>query len=169
MNKNTYIFVVIVVVIAFLAMVWQYKHKGDSYGGPLSDLNSGNTDEQSANVSPEPSPREDKTSEGAKEHIVTLTEEGFSPTPLTIKVGDTVTFRNESSREAWPASAMHPTHTVYPGSDIKKCGGSESGNIFDACESIPGGRSWSFKFNVVGTWGYHDHMNARNFGKVIVQ
>ena len=34
----------------------------------------------------------------------------------------TVIWKNESSNPMWTASAMHPTHKVYPGTDISACG-----------------------------------------------
>jgi|SRR3989344_6392860 len=100
---------------------------------------------------------------------VTYTDEGFSPSPLTIKVGESVEFKNVSSRETWPASAMHPEHTVYPGTDIKKCGTDDSTQMFDACGGVVPGGSWTFTFNEKGEWGYHDHLNAKYFGKIVVQ
>lgn len=100
---------------------------------------------------------------------VVYSDSGFSPSSLTIKVGDTVTFVNQSLKSVWPASAMHPTHKVYPGSGIEKCGTSEESKIFDACRGIAPGASWSFKFGSAGSWGYHDHLDASKFGKIIVQ
>jgi len=100
---------------------------------------------------------------------VIYTDSGFSPSPLTIKVGDTVAFTNQSSKDMWPASAMHPTHKGYPGSDIQKCGTSEESEIFDACRGIPPGGSWSFKFVNAGSWNYHDHLNSSKFGKIVVE
>ena len=101
-------------------------------------------------------------------NIIEMSENGFSPKSLEIKQGDTVKFVNVANSGHWPASAMHPTHTVYPGSDIKKCGTNEESNIFDACRNIQPGESWSFTFNEKGSWGYHDHSNPRLFGKIIV-
>jgi len=77
-------------------------------------------------------------------------------------------FKNESANPTWPASAMHPTHTVYPGSDIQKCGTPEAGKIFDACRGLNTGETWSFQFNEVGKWNFHDHLNAGKFGSIIV-
>ncbi|MEK6884476.1 MAG: plastocyanin/azurin family copper-binding protein [Nanoarchaeota archaeon] len=105
---------------------------------------------------------------GNSNHVVEMSEKGFSPKELTIKRGDAVKFANIGTIEQWPASAMHPTHTVYPGSDIKKCGIGEEKNIFDSCRDIKPGESWSFTFNEKGTWGYHDHSNAGIYGKIIV-
>jgi len=102
-------------------------------------------------------------------NIITLTESGFSPSPLTIKVGESVKFVNNSENDFWPASAMHPTHKVYPGSDIDKCDTSERDLLFDACGGIAPGGSWEFTFNEVGEWGYHNHLDAKSFGKIIVE
>ena len=47
-------------------------------------------------------------------NLVTLTETGFSPDVINIKVGDLVTFLNKSPRPMWPAAAEHPLHRGYP-------------------------------------------------------
>ncbi|HEY4506205.1 MAG TPA: hypothetical protein VJJ24_02060 [Candidatus Paceibacterota bacterium] len=102
----------------------------------------------------------------AQTRTVTYTDSGFSPSEITIKRGEKVTFVNSSTHQMWVASAMHPTHTTYPGSDIKLCGTTDV--IFDECEGDDPGESWSFPFNIVGSWGYHNHLSASHFGKVIV-
>lgn len=99
--------------------------------------------------------------------VITITDSGFSPQELTVKVGDTVTWQNDASRGVWPASAFHPTHRNYPGSDIEKCG--TDVEIFDSCGDIQPGDSWSFTFEEIGTWPYHDHSRASVFGRVIVE
>jgi plastocyanin len=104
-----------------------------------------------------------------KEYTVEITSSGFSPSTLEINKGDTVTWINMIDTKSWPASANHPTHTVYPGSDIKKCGTSEEAGIFDACRGLAKGESFSFTFNDVGSWGYHDHLSARTRGTIIVK
>ena len=94
---------------------------------------------------------------------------GFSPKEITIFEGETVMFKNESAREMWPATAIHPTHTIYPGSSILKCGGAEKIRIFDSCQAVAQGESWSFVFGEVGSWRYHDHLQTRQTGKIIVE
>ncbi len=103
------------------------------------------------------------------EKVITFTDAGYSPSSLTVKAGETVTFKNVGSKPTWPASAMHPTHKVYPGSGIEKCGTSEEGKIFDACRGVAPGGSWSFTFHEVGEWKYHDHLNSGIFGTIVVQ
>lgn len=94
---------------------------------------------------------------------VRITESGFSPSTVTIKLGETVTWVNDDTGIHWPASAAHPTHTVYPE------GGGCIGSAFDACTGLRQGESWSFTFNQAGSWDYHDHLKPGFFGKVIVE
>lgn len=94
---------------------------------------------------------------------VEMTSSGFSPKEVTVKKGGTITFVNQDSIEHWPASAMHPTHTVYP------TNGGCIGSTFDACNGVLPGESWSFTFDSVGSWSYHDHLNPGMTGKVIVE
>ncbi len=96
-------------------------------------------------------------------NTVEITFSGFSPNTLTINAGDTVTFVNKDSRPHWPASAVHPTHTVYP--ETGGCIGSK----FDACKGLAQGEIFSFTFNQKGSWKYHDHLNPGLTGTIIVQ
>ena len=107
--------------------------------------------------------------EGQSLVTVTYTDSGYSPGEVVLLIGGTVTFQNESSREMWIASAMHPIHATYPGSGIQKCGTPEAPRIFDACKGIAPGESWSFTFQEHGSWGYHDHLKINNTGKIIVE
>ncbi|OHB03579.1 MAG: hypothetical protein A3B03_02545 [Candidatus Zambryskibacteria bacterium RIFCSPLOWO2_01_FULL_42_41] len=86
---------------------------------------------------------------------VVIDENGnFSPSEVKIKKGGKVTWTNEGSRQVWPASAVHPTHLVYPG--------------FDALKGLNAGESYSFVFEKVGEWAYHNHLNPSMRGKVKV-
>ena len=102
-------------------------------------------------------------------YVIEITSSGFNPSPLTVKQGTTVTWVNKNTVEHWPASAKHPTHTVYPGSDIQKCGMAEESNIFDACRGLKQNEGWTFTFNEKGEWAYHDHLDISKFGKIIVE
>lgn len=79
----------------------------------------------------------------------------FAPSELKIKKGDTVTWTNRDSSQTWPASAIHPTHQAYPG--------------FDALRGLNTGESYSFKFDKVGNWKYHDHLNPSVTGVIEVE
>ncbi|MEX2017312.1 MAG: hypothetical protein WD876_02465 [Candidatus Pacearchaeota archaeon] len=112
--------------------------------------------------------------------VIEITAEGFSPSLLNIRAGNTVTFINKDSKAHWPASASHPTHTAYPGADYD-AEGSYQGSLacvsegvakegaFDPCKAIEPGESWSFTFFEVGSWNYHDHINAGLYGKIVVE
>jgi len=103
-----------------------------------------------------------------KENVVVYTNSGYSPNTLTIKKGETVTFKNQSSRSMWPASAVHPTHQVYSGTSLSEHCPDKTGTAFDACKGFLPGQSWSFKFDKVGTWKYHDHLNPSATGTIVV-
>lgn len=98
--------------------------------------------------------RNDLGSTTSQETIVHYTNNGFSPTPVKIKLGDTVTFINESDGPMWVASNPHPTHTDYPS--------------FDELTSVDAGGVYKFTFDKIGTWGYHNHMNHTQTGTVTV-
>lgn len=101
--------------------------------------------------------------------LVEIRNDGFNPDTLTVKIGETVIFVNKDAVSHWPASDVHPLHTVYPGSGIHKCNTPEQVNIFDACKRLPPGAEYSFTFNEVGEWGYHDHTRPGLTGIIIVQ
>lgn len=101
---------------------------------------------------------------GPQTKTIEMTTTGFSPSRITINRGDTVNFISAGASR-WPASNVHPTHTVYPGSSISKCGGADELNTFDACRST---EDYSFIFDSVGTWGYHDHFSPGRGGTITV-
>jgi plastocyanin len=103
------------------------------------------------------------------EVIIKITTNGFEPKEIEITKGTKVTWINEQTNLSWPASAVHPTHEVYPGSSIKKCGTPEQDKIFDACRGLNQGESWSFVFNEIGEWSYHDHLNPSWTGEIVVK
>lgn len=150
MNK-TLTLVVVIVVIA----VGGFIFFGNKASAPTQETNNTNISTGTLN------PNKDT-------HVIVYSDSGYSPSNLSIKVGDTVIFQNESAGEMWTASAVHPTHTVYPNSNIKNCDTAEQGEMFDACGGTPSGGSWLFTFDEVGTWGYHNHLRATHTGKIEV-
>jgi plastocyanin len=97
--------------------------------------------------------------------VISFTNEGFEPSEITVKKGDTVRFVNTSDREVWPASAIHPTHSIYPGKSDSDCLGSS----FDACRGLVPGEFWEYTFDYAGSWRYHDHLSASKTGVVVVE
>lgn len=105
----------------------------------------------------------------AETRTIIYTDAGFEPGTITVSQGDTVVWQNNSSVQMWVASAIHPTHTAYPGSNIEKCGTTEEGNFFDQCGAVSAGSEYSFTFDQEGEWGFHNHLNANHTGTVIVE
>lgn len=89
----------------------------------------------------------------------------FSPAEVTIKKGGTVTWTNTGGSSMWVASAQHPTHTTYAGTSLAEHCDDAIDISFDQCEN---GNAYSFTFDKVGTWGYHNHSKSSAFGRVIV-
>ena len=78
------------------------------------------------------------------------------PGSVTIVVGEAVRWVNDGADFiVWPASGVHPTHQLYP--------------CFDARKPIAPGGSWTFTFDQPGVWDYHDHLNPRTKGVVVVE
>lgn len=106
----------------------------------------------------------DVTGDPAVTEIV-YTGGGYEPASVTIKKGETVRFvNNATSQDTWPASAVHPTHSVYPEKSSADC----LGSAFDACRGLKPGESWEFTFGEAGEWRFHDHAHPSKTGVVIV-
>jgi len=86
---------------------------------------------------------------------VTYTSAGFSPKTAIIGRGGTVTFVNKSGDRMWIASDPHPTHNGYP--------------AFDQRASVGRDGTWSFTFDTVGAWPYHNHSVPTLGGTIVVQ
>lgn len=102
------------------------------------------------------------------ESLVTVlyTDTGFVPSSVTVSVGDTVTFLDQSADNGmWVASDEHPTHTGYDGTNKDEhC--PNNGTVFDQCAE---GATYSFTFQKGGMWGYHNHRESDHHGTVIVR
>ncbi|MCR4328500.1 MAG: hypothetical protein NUV53_03200 [Patescibacteria group bacterium] len=91
----------------------------------------------------------------SQEFFVVYDANGFLPKTITVKKGDTVVFQNRTGTRVSVASDDHPTHLRYPD--------------FDQYRTDQKGLDvFRFVFTKVGTWGYHDHLNANMVGMVIV-
>lgn len=86
--------------------------------------------------------------------VIHMTKDGFSPATIAVSQNSAVTFTNEDAVPHWPASNIHPTHGIYP--------------EFDPKEEVPPGMSWTFVFDKIGTWRFHDHLNPTWIGQVKV-
>lgn len=86
--------------------------------------------------------------------VVEMTADGFKPQLLELDNNSTVIFINKDSLPHWPASNLHPTHDLYP--------------EFDPQKAIEPNKGWTFKFQKVGEWKYHDHLNSHRGGVIKV-
>ncbi|MGH2719500.1 MAG: cupredoxin domain-containing protein [Actinomycetota bacterium] len=84
---------------------------------------------------------------------------GYSPSSITIHVGDTVTWQ-------LPASVTVSTHTVTADSGAFSSGVLTCGLAGLGC--VGGPATFSFTFNTPGTYPYHDSMVSGMHGTVIV-
>ncbi|OGG79633.1 hypothetical protein A3A39_02300 [Candidatus Kaiserbacteria bacterium RIFCSPLOWO2_01_FULL_54_13] len=89
-----------------------------------------------------------------REVTIMLTEEGFMPKSVAIAPGTVVTFATNRGVSFWPASDIHPTHSVYP--------------EFDPRTAVDPEDLWSYQFDKIGVWAYHDHLKAVYAGYIIV-
>lgn len=86
---------------------------------------------------------------------VTMDDNGYSQTSITIKKGDTIEFVNIGTKDRWPASNIHPSHEIYPEFDPKRI--------------IQEGDKWSFRFTKEGSWRWHDHVSPEIGGVIVVE
>ncbi len=119
--------------------------------------------QQSSNLATDQGKQKTGNQNQNSETLVLYMNNGYSPAVLKIKFGDMVTFRNVSSRLMWTASNPHPAHNAYP---VK---GGCVASAFDQCAPAGAGQDWSFQFTSAGTWQYHNHLNPRDAGVVIVE
>lgn len=85
---------------------------------------------------------------------IIYTDQGFSPEALTVKAGTTVKIINKSSSPLEFSSDDHPTHTKHPEYNM---------------DTIAAGSEGLLEVKTTGTWGYHNHLKARDTGKIIVE
>ena len=154
-----------VVIVAVIIIGSNYLLKNNKVSGPTSQNSSDLKETQSSQNQTATNPAdssqlqnqnsEEEISVSAQvptpvNHEVIYTNSGYSPLELIIKVGDTVTFKNESSNGMWTASGMHPSHVVYSGTSLQSHCPDTSNTSFDECQSSKSGESWSFKFDKKG-------------------
>lgn len=147
--KNLYKSAGLSVVVIFLAT-------GCSLFGNNSNNSNNNPSPPTAQTTPPPQPP-------TGPNVVTYSDSGFSPKTLTIKKGATVVFFDGASDDVRVASNPHPIHNGYPTK------GGCVNSTFDSCSNIAPGQSWSFKFDIVGSWGYHNHLNPSEGATIVVQ
>jgi plastocyanin len=152
MSKN--IIITIIVIVLVILGIFLYKQQASA---PATIPNN---PQRIAVGEPNPStpanevpPRNDAT-HTPETITITYTDLGFSPRDVTIDQGDTVVFENRSTKAFWPASDNHPDHLIYPEFDSKK--------------PVQIGALYSFVFERVGAWKFHNHSKAIYGGTITV-
>lgn len=170
--KNVILWVVGLLIIA--AGWYLYSSKGSLLAPPADDetaqtVTDADTEAEATPVSEDATVNPDADAieaavTGVPATVITFIDSGFVPSSVTVKKGQIVRWMNNSGSKVWPASAVHPSHEVYPQKSPSDCLGSS----FDACLGLAQGESWDFKFDYIGEWKFHNHLNASQWGVVNV-
>lgn len=172
----------IIVVIIVLGGGWYaFAHKGASTSTPVQTATTTATDQSGASSGDTSSNTSNPATGGTaisvgvsagthKTVTVTYTNQGFSPKNVSIAIGDTVHFVNQSSHGMWVASDVHPSHAAYDGTTLQQhcSGGADTKGGFDECTAVQSGSTYSFTFPKAGTFQYHNHVQASDTGTVVV-
>lgn len=86
--------------------------------------------------------------------IITYDGSSFNPNSITVKAGGNVTITNNSSSAIQLDSDPHPAHTGDPELNVGM---------------VEAGQSSTFVVKQKGSFGYHNHLNSSQTGKIIIQ
>lgn len=93
---------------------------------------------------------------------VTLSDgTGFSPATIQTRAGGIVRFINQSTGKMWVASDPYPSRTNYPAFD-------QGAGLTDTSKYEEKSKTYEFVFTKVGSYGYHDQLQPRYKGTVVV-
>lgn len=137
MNKKVLI-VIIVAVVVIAAGLWVAFGYKQTASTPAVDQNS------TAN----------KPAAEKADATITYTDNGFSPTTLTVKSGATINIVNNSSSPLEFSSGEHPTHLEDPELNMS---------------TLQPGKSGSVKATKTGTVSFHNHLKASDTGTLTVE
>jgi amicyanin len=145
MKKGVAILVILIILLAIAAGFLIFnKHSGNAISNPPGNNNTNNNDNNGGNNGNQ----NNNTVVTPKTYSVDISGFAFSPSTLTIKSGDSVTWTNHDST----------SHTVT----------SDTGSELSS-QQIPNGETYSHTFNTAGTYSYHCSIHPSMKGKVIVQ
>lgn len=167
------IWAVVIVVILGLGYLWWASSQSSSQSASttnsagVTSTSTSSTNDQSGTGTGVSVSGSVSTGTGLPTSVtITFNGSSYSPANVTIAQGGTVTFTSTAG-PMWVASDPHPVHNGYDGTTQQQhCAPSYTGPApFDQCRASG---SFSFTFNKVGTWGYHDHLNESAGGKITV-
>jgi len=140
MKKNVIIVLVVILVAAVAGLLGWYFTKEE----PLGNTNTVTNMTTTTNVEILKPPA----------NTVWIMNGSFTPSVLTVEVGEKVTWVNKDDFLRRVASDPHPDSANLPelvSNDLEK------------------GESFSFSFTEDGEWSYHDYLNPIKHGKIIVE
>lgn len=150
MSKKTTLLTVVVAAVLLLAVIAIAMNAPDRSTTDKPVTETSDATEQTT-------PSTEETTSGDEQKVVATivyTDNGFEPSSVTVKAGDTVRVENKSSMPLSFNSDDHPSHTKQ--SEL---------NVGD----VPRGGSRDFTVTKTGTWGFHNHENASDTGELIVE
>ncbi|MBI4094409.1 MAG: hypothetical protein HY436_01225 [Candidatus Liptonbacteria bacterium] len=156
---KTFFTAVIIVLVVAIGIVLIVQRTGvGAPEAPGTEVVSGTTPEPGKTIAPPPTQTQSGNTPppaDSNRFRVRYTDNGFVPKTLTIPSGSRVEFFNDSSRQMWVASDVHPTHEILA--------------AFDQLGTAGRGVVYAFTFDKKGTWAYHNHVRAQDTGTIIVE
>ena len=146
--------IIIIVILAIIGGGAFALVQSSDKSGTTNNSAATNTQSTPSTSSSTPSSSETNNSNTSNEATITYTDDGYSPSTLTVKAGTVVTIKNNSSSDMEFSSDSHPVHTDDPELNMEVVGPGESTTLTPT---------------VKGTHGYHDHLNSTHTGTLIVQ
>lgn len=89
----------------------------------------------------------------AKEQLITLGKNGFTPNEITIKIGTAIRWKNVSGKPQTVNSDNYPTNQLHKELNF---------GVFNNNSTV------MYIFTKTGTYGYHNQFHHEQEGKVIV-
>lgn len=151
----------VVIVVAVIYLGWEFFRPRP--GEMQSQTSTASVIDAIGGGAPQPSSAEETVPAA-----VTYSLTGFSPANVTVRKGEAVMWTNIAPSDMWVAVNEHPTHAGYDGTTRKDHCAAGAPASFDQCVATAAGSQWSFTFNKVGTWKYHNHVGESFGGTVTV-
>lgn len=117
---------------------------------------------QSETVSTVPPPvQQTQETDNTQTEVTTVkySDAGFEPKQITVKKGTKVQFTNNAQIPMYVATDPHPAHTDYPEFEM--------GVVLQRHPEPD--EDFSFTFDKVGTWKYHNHAMPDHVATVVVE
>lgn len=136
--KKSVIIIVLVVIVALAGVAFAVVNSADDNSTQTTQDNTATEESDQASTA----------------NTIKYTDNGFSPSTLTVKAGTTITIKNNSSRPLQFSSDDHPEHTDDPELNLSTLS--------------PGG-SQKLTVTVMGTHGIHNHLDDSHGATLVIE